>query len=72
MGFWHKAQKAGKQAAQGINFLELLFCFTLPHFLTVPTLEQVGLIQICSDLFKDFLLKKHSQHIKVSYQGEPI
>lgn len=73
MEFSHKAQRAGKKAARGINFLVLPFCFTLPHFLTVSTLEQVGLIQICSDFLKDLLLKKHHNiYRQVSYQGEPI
>lgn len=38
-------------AAQGINFLVLLFCFILPHFLTVPALEQVGLNSVFSHIF---------------------
>lgn len=42
-------------AAQGINFLVLLFCFTLPHFLTVPTLEQVGLNSVFLIFFKGLL-----------------
>lgn len=70
MGFWHKAQKAGKQAAQGINFLVLVFCFALPHF-ACTHFEQVGWIQFCSEFFKDFFLEK-PLYSKVSYQGEPI
>lgn len=42
-------------AAQGINFLVLLFSFTLPHFLTVPTLEQVGLNSVFLIFFKGLL-----------------
>lgn len=38
-------------AAQGINFLVLLFCFTLTRFLTVPTSEQVDSNSVFSHIF---------------------